>query len=124
MKDIVDTLDQMAHILETKWRESEDAALDAQLVGAYVAVCAELRAQRPFIEIGTDIIRKSDIIRVQIFEANLLYDYKHIELYTRDVESEGENCGSSSRWILYRYDSEEAKLLLEWLATQTEITIG
>src|SRR5258708_29682573 len=72
-----------------------------------------------FLQIGNKIVRKSDIIRVEIFDPNKIYDYKHIKNYTRDFYG-GDNFGSESNYILHRYDSLEASQLLEWLKGKTE----
>src|SRR2546429_6641175 len=81
MSDIIENLERMASFLESKWRDSNDDALDAQLVSAYVAACAELRAQRPFIQLDNHIIRKTDIIRAEVSAVT-------VTIYTRQLESD------------------------------------
>src|SRR2546430_15055794 len=114
MTDIIETLEHMASLLEKNWRDSNDAALDAQLVNAYTAACAELRAQRPFLQIGRYIICKADIIRLEVVEFNDYYNEpKHAKLYTRDVYG-GEDCGATSSYEKVPFDSPEAQMLLAY----------
>ncbi len=116
-------LSQMLRHLEMEYGDSSNADRDAQLAQAYAQLCtaiAALSMPRPFIQIGEHIINRADIIRVQISEANSLYSYKHIKIYTRDVEG-SEEYGSSSNWILYAYGSPEAQIFLAWIAEQSEI---
>src|SRR5580693_7708253 len=120
MLEIIETLEDMASLLEKKWRDSEDAALDAQLVSAYVAAHAEIRAQQPFLKIGSHIIRKADIIRVEIKEFNSFYNEpKHVRLYTRDVYG-AESYGSTTNYEKFPYDSPEAQMLLAYFADRAE----
>ena len=118
MSDIIENLERMASFLESKWRDSDDAALDAQLVSAYVAACAELRAQRPFIQLDNHIIRKTDIIRAEVSVTT-------VTVYTRQLETDDPQICSVaySKRLIWNSGSPQGKALLEWLQGQSEILV-
>lgn len=122
---ITDLKNMAGQALRT-WGVEDDSAKESAHAQAYAQICTAIAAlnaanEKPFIQIGSDIIRKSDIVKLEIKEANSLYGYKHLYLYTRNISDNGEGYGSSSEHTVYKYDSSEAQALLTWLAGQSEI---
>src|SRR2546427_10523631 len=79
---------------------------------------------KPFLRIDEkNIIRKSDIIRVEIAEADsYLSRPKEVHIYTRDFWG-GEGYGATSHYIRLSYDSPQAQAFLAWIACQTEVLL-
>lgn len=73
-----------------------------------------------FLQIGNHIIRKTDIVRMEVVEPNERYNNpKMLRIITRDVDA-SEGHGSWSKQISFKHDSKEAALLLCWISDQTE----
>jgi folylpolyglutamate synthase/dihydropteroate synthase len=99
------------------------------VVDAYTKVCTAISQihmdyqqylAQDFLQIGNHIIRKTDIVRVEIEEANERYNNpKRVVITIRDVDA-SEGHGSWSKQIKFNHDSKEAALLLCWIADQTE----
>lgn len=124
-KDLVDMLKN----LSMRWEVSNSVDRDALLAQTYVAICAELRAQRPFLQLGNEILRKDDIIRAVIVAEEQRYSagrnvvYKKIKVTLRELDTD-EGYGSSSVRPEYDLDSLEGKSLLEWLQGQSEVLVA
>jgi len=126
-KNMLSCLKGMADIMSRRWEEELEETDDTQyaLVYAQLATAfAALNAPKPFLQIGPDFFNRSDIVRVEIKEADGYYsgDPKKIHLYTRDLV--GSECYSScSTCHVYKYHSPEGQTLLEWLQGQSEVLI-
>ncbi len=128
-ENMLSALSTMASIMADRWEISIDEAKYTQYAQAYAQIAtaiAALSAPKPFVQIGKDIIRKNDILRIQILEENrstydnTVIDPKSITVWLREIDA-AEDHGSRSCWRTYVYHSPEGQTLLEWLQGQSEI---
>lgn len=112
--------------------EGTDVRIDAQLAQSYAQICTAitaLNAPKPFLQIGKDILRKEDIVRVEILEETRyrtdgsVMHPKSIQVYTRDLDG-AEDHGSWNTWRNYVYHSPEGQALLGWLQGQSEVLLA
>jgi hypothetical protein len=82
---------------------------------------------KPFLQLGSEIIRKDDIIRAVILEEEKYSDGtrepKRIKVTLRELDTD-EGYGSSSIRHEYSLDSPEGKAILEWLQEQSEVLVA
>lgn len=127
----IETLEEMANILKEEWdTENFLGSQRTALIQTYAQVCTTIvqgyqhwqqviAEDEIFLQIGTDILRKSDIIRVES-EDSCDGNPKQLKVYTRDIVSAGEDYGSCTSYRSYEYDSPEAQMFLHWLKGKTE----
>lgn len=125
-EQMINQLENLAGQAFRSWGVADDLSKESLHAQAYAQCCTAitaLNAPKPFIQIGNHIIRRDDVIRVEIKEANNYYNEpKHVRLYTRDVYG-GESYGSTTNYEKFPYGSPEAKAVLAWFKDYAEVIV-
>jgi hypothetical protein len=137
---LVTSLEAMADRVLQMWQDEgtteektdeEINAAEARYAQSYAQICtaiAALNAPKPFLQIGPDIINRSDIVRVEILEARAYTGSdkimwpKRVKMIFRDIDG-GTSDSSYSSFKEYPFDSPEAKAILAWLGDQVEVLV-